>query len=148
MKPAALLDSNVIIAMLAGGHEHHGPSFALLDGGVRFAISAHSLAEAYATLTRRGPHAPFAFTAAEAWAALESLRAVTDLLGLTAARHFDVVRRFAAAGGIGARLYDALIGEAAMAYAIPTLITWNERPMAGLFPALSVVTPRAFVEAT
>lgn len=144
MKPAALLDSNVIIAMLAGGHEQHGPSFALLDGGARFAIAAHSLAEAYATLTRP----PFAFTAAEAWAALESLRAVTDLLGLTAARHFDVVRRFAAGGGIGARLYDALIGEAALAYAIPTLITWNERHMAGLFPALSVVTPRAFMEAT
>jgi predicted nucleic acid-binding protein len=78
---AALLDSNVAIAILAEAHEHHAVSLALITEGdpAAFAISAHSYAETYATLTRRGDRAPFHFRADEAWAALESLRAVAGL---------------------------------------------------------------------
>lgn len=141
----ALLDSNVIIAMLAEAHEHHAASLALLveDRG-RFAVAAHSYAEAYGTLTRRGDRAPFRFSPAEAWAALESVRAVTMLIGLTPAQSFDTVRRFAAEGGIGARLYDRLIGEVAVVHGIGTIVTWNLGHMRGLFPEVAVVAPRDF----
>ncbi len=143
---AALLDSNVIIAALAGVHEHHAASLALFtQGSASYAVAAHSFAEVYATLTRRGDHAPFRFTAEEAWAALESLRAVTVLIGLTPAQTVETVRTYAADGGIGARLYDALIGETAAVYDLPAIITWNTRHMAGLFPRLDIVTPAAFL---
>jgi predicted nucleic acid-binding protein len=146
LKIDALLDSNVLIAMLAEAHEHHGPSLALLAGesGRQFAVAAHSYAETYSTLTRRGEAAPFRFSPEEAWAALESVRAVTTLLGLTAPQTFDAIRSYAQAGGIGARLYDRLIGETAIVHGIGAIATWNVRHMQSLFPALRVTTPKEF----
>jgi len=142
----ALLDSNVVVAILAEAHEHHPASLALLDGPrrARFAVSAHSYAEAYSTLTRGGERAPFGFTAGEAWAALASLRAITSLVGLTAAQTFEATGLYAASGGIGPRLYDALIGGAAVVHGIPGIVTWNVGHMRGLFPNLDVLTPEAF----
>lgn len=141
----ALVDSNVIIAALVEAHEHHAPSLALFAEGMpRLAVSAHSHAETYATLTRRGDHARFRFTAEEAWSALESVAAVTDLIGLTPAQGFAAIGAFARQGGIGARLYDRLIGEAALAHGLPAIVTWNTGHMRGLFPALTVVTPHEF----
>ncbi len=144
---AALLDSNVVVAILSEAHEHHQASLTLLTGAdpARYAISAHSYAEAYSTLTRCGDRAPFQFSAEEAWAALASLRAATILVGLTPAQAFDVVRAYSASGGIGPRLYDALIGRAAIVYSIPMIVTWNLGHMRGLFPDIGVVTPSAFM---
>lgn len=145
---AALLDSNVVVAILSEAHEHHQASLALLLTGAdpaRYAISAHSYAEVYSTLTRRGDRAPFQFSAEEAWAALASLRAATILVGLTPAQAFDVVRAYSASGGIGPRLYDALIGRAAIVHSIPMIVTWNLGHMRGLFPDIGVVTPSAFM---
>jgi predicted nucleic acid-binding protein len=145
----ALLDSNVLVAMLAEAHEHHQASLALVLGDPRrsFAVCAHSYAEAYGTLTRQGEHGPFRFTAEEAWAALESVRAITALVGLTPAQTFDAIRNYAQTGGVGARLYDRLIGEAAVALDIKTIVTWNIAHMRGLFPSLTVLTPEGFLEA-
>ena len=147
MKLVALIDSNVIIAAVAEAHEHHASSLALLDSGDpgAFAIAAHSYAEAYGVLTRRGERAPFQFNAAEAWAALEGVRAVTTLVGLTASQTIDAVRDYSRMGGVGARLYDRLIGEAAVVKGIPAILTWNARHMQSLFPRLEVLTPAAFV---
>ncbi len=146
----ALIDSNVLIAMLAEAHEHHGPSLGLLIDGqdAQFAVAAHSYAEAYNTLTRRGEGAPFQFTAEEAWAALESVRSATSLIGLTAPQTFDAIRNYAQAGGIGARLYDRLIGEAAVTHAIPQIVTWNVGHMRSLFPKLTIATPKDFIVAS
>ena len=147
MKIDALLDGNVLIAMLAEAHEHREPSSALLagDGEAGFAVAAHSYAEAYSTLTRQGGKAPFRFSPEEAWAALESVRAVTTLVGLTAAQSFDAIRSFAQTGGVGARLYDRLIGETAVVHGIATIVTWNAGQMQSLFPNLRVVTPEALL---
>lgn len=146
MKIDALLDSNVLIAMLVEAHEHHGPSLDLLvrDAATQFAVATHSYAEAYSTLTRRGERAPFQLTPEEAWAALESVRAVTVLIGLTAPQTFEAIRSYAQGGGIGARLYDRLIGEAAVAHNVPAIVTWNVGHMRSLFPNLRVGTPSEF----
>ncbi|WP_161942145.1 PIN domain-containing protein [Sphingobium sp. 22B] len=145
----ALIDGNVIIAALAGDHEHHASSADLFDAGRGhvLGVAAHSYAEVYSTLTRRGTHAPFRFTAEEAWAALESVRTVTHLIGLTPAQTFDTVRSYAADGGIGARLYDRMIGQTAVVHGVPTIVTWNIGHMRGLFPTLDVRTPRDFPRA-
>ena len=146
MKPGALLDSNVLVAIVAESHQHHSASLELLmhDRQSAFAVAAHSFAEAYCTLTRQGDRAPFRFQPREAWAALESVRAATALVGLTAAQAFDAVRSYAQGGGSGARLYDRLIGECAVAHDIPTLITWNVGDMRSMFPQLVVCSPRQF----
>jgi predicted nucleic acid-binding protein len=143
---AALLDSNVLIASLAAAHEHHEPSLRILLGAgpAKFAIAAHSYAEAYSTLTRKGDRAPFQFTPQQAWAALESVRAVTALVGLTAGQTIEAIKIFAQGNGTGARLYDRLIGQAALAHAIPRIITWNTSHMRGLFPSLQITTPAEF----
>ncbi len=150
MSAQALLDSNVVIAALIEDHEHHAASLALLTGDRQggLAVAAHSYAEAYSTLTRQGERAPFRLTAEEAWAALESVRAVTELIGLTPAQSFDAVRQYAQSSGIGARLYDRLIGEAATVHGIGCLVTWNTGHMRSLFPALGVMTPAQAATAT
>ena len=149
MTAEALLDSNVVVAIVAEAHEHHGPSLDLLIGGApaSFAVGAHSYAEAYSTLTRLGERAPFRFSSDEAWAALQSVRAATTLVGLTAAQTFDAIQSYARSGGVGERLYDRLIGEAAIAHGMKTIVTWNVGHMRSLFPSLTVSTPRELLRA-
>src|SRR5690606_29135986 len=112
---------------------------------LRFAVASHSYAEAYSTLTRRNEHARFRFTAEEAWAALESLRSTTLLVGLTPSQSFDAVRSYSREGGIGPRLYDRLIGEAAVVGGVAAIVTWNTGHMRSLFPDLLVETPTRFL---
>jgi predicted nucleic acid-binding protein len=149
MAALALLDSNVIIASVAEAHEHHEASIALfsLCPDQSFAVAAHSYSEAYSVLTRKSPSSPFKWTAADAIAALESVAAHCSLVGLTHGQTFDAIRSFAGDGGIGPRLYDKLIGEAAVHNGLTRIITWNATHMGSLFPALDVVSPVEFVAA-
>lgn len=143
---SALLDSNVIIAAVARTHQHHAPSAALFAASEtrQFAVAAHSYAEALVTLTRRGAGGAFQWPAEEAWSVLQSVVAETTLLALTPGQTLDTVRSYAEAGNIGPRLYDRLIGEVAVLYAIPAIVTWNLRHMTSLFPELRVQTPAQF----
>lgn len=139
----ALLDTNVVVAACAPGHQHHEPSAAMLNGCSRgqLAVAAHSFAEAYNTLTRRGDAAPYRWTANEAAAALDVVRSITVLVGVTPAQTLDAVRDYSAQGGVGPRVYDKLIGQAAVLHGISTIVTWNARHMRSLFAALDVRTP-------
>lgn len=142
----ALLDSNVVIASVAEAHEHHEPSNALFRDfpAQSFAVAAHSYSEAYAILTRKAPGSPFHWPAADAILALESVAARCVLVGLTHAQTFDALRQFAAEGGIGPRLYDKLIGQAALLNGLGAIITWNLGHMSSLFPTLDVLDPASF----
>lgn len=139
----ALLDSNVLVAGVTEAHVHHPPSAALLLAGQdgRFAVAAHTYAEAFNHLTRASGPGPIALTPAEAMGALDSIASFTTLVGLTPAQTLEAVRAYAASGGIGARLYDRLVGEAAVAHGLRRIVTWNTGHMRGLFPGLDVVTP-------
>lgn len=139
----SLLDSNVIVAAVAEEHSHHPASFPLLLGATpaTTAIAGHSYAEAFTTLTRRNGPAPHAWPPERAWAALESIAGVTSLVGLTPLQSREAIKAFAIAGGVGARVYDWLIGQAAVQAGISTIITWNVSHLRGLFPDLKVVDP-------
>jgi hypothetical protein len=63
------------------------------------------------------------------------------LVGLTPAQTLDAVIGYAESGGVGARLYDRLIGEAAVRAGLRRIVTWNLRRLRGLFPTLDVITP-------
>ncbi|NML10307.1 hypothetical protein HHL08_09115 [Sphingobium sp. AR-3-1] len=96
MKADALLDSNLLIAMLAEAHDHHAlsPDLPIGERRSEYAVAAYSHAEACSTLNQRVKRAQYRFTAEEVWAALESVRAVTVLIGLKLAQPFDAVRAF------------------------------------------------------
>lgn len=145
-----LLDSNVLVAALAEAHQHHEPSAALLNQSTpsTFCVSAHSYAEVFNTLTRRGAHAPFRRSGDNVWAALQTVAAMTRLVGLTPAQTFDAVRAYAAAGGIGPRIYDRLIGQAAVQAGADAIVTWNTGHMRSLFPDMAVETPTEFLDRT
>lgn len=146
--PWGLLDSNVVIAVVAEDHEHHIPSKALFESENRlFAVAAHSFAEAYSNLTRRGGGAGFRWSPEEARQALESVVSVTRLVGLSPAQTLDTIRAYSSAGGIGPRLYDRLIGQVAVQHAIPRILTWNVAHFSGMFPDLEVFDPATFIRA-
>ena len=121
----ALIDSNVVVAAVARMHSHHEPSIALFSQRAKgfYAVAAHSLVEVYSTLTRRGPRAPLAWPPDEALAAIESVAAVTALVGLTPGRSLEAIRDYADTGGIGPRVYDRLIGETARAHGLGRIVT-------------------------
>lgn len=66
---------------------------------------------------------------------------MTTFVGLSPARSSDTVRSFAENGAVGARLYDRLIGQVAIQYAILRIVSWNVRHMRDLFPDLDVCDP-------
>lgn len=136
-----LIDSNVLIAAVVGHHVHHEPSAALLQNAAGLAIAGHSYAETYVQLTRQGPSAPARLSPDEAWLAIQALTRGIRTVGLTPLQTLDSVSRYAATGGIGARLYDYLIGQAAVQGGIARIVTWNAGHMRNLFPQLQVLTP-------
>jgi predicted nucleic acid-binding protein len=142
-KPLLLVDTNVIVAAVAEAHAHHAPSLALFaeDPPYTLAVAAHCYAEAFTTLTRRGEHAPFHWPPGEAWAALESVAAATRLAGLSPAQTLEAVRDFAAAGHVGARVYDHLIAHAAQKAGAKVLVTWNVGHFRNAIAGLEVWTP-------
>jgi predicted nucleic acid-binding protein len=141
----ALLDSNVVVASIAEGHQHHEPSNALFQSfpAQSFAVAAHSYAEAYSILTRKSANS-FCKRPADVIAALESVAARCVLVGLTHAQTFDAIREFASGDGIGPRLYDKLIGQTAVLNGLDAIVTWNLAHMRSLFPALDVLDPAEF----
>lgn len=141
--PEALIDSNVVIAAIVERHPHHAASAALIEraGPKTLAFASHSYAETYVQLTRRGPRAPFQLSSLEARNAIEAATGSTVLVGLLPAQTVRACRAYAETGAIGARLYDYLIGEAAVEAGIGRIVTWNLGHLRGLFPQLNVIDP-------
>lgn len=139
----ALLDTNVLIAALVERHPHHEASLPLVGPGVhkRFAVPAHCYAEAFAHLTRRGPSAAFQWSPDDARLALDAVATHAELVGLSPVQTLNAIRAYASNGGVGARVYDWLIGEAAVQAGLATIITWNFSHFSSLFPRLVVMTP-------
>lgn len=143
-----LIDTNVLLAAAARGHEHHRPSIALLNRGEPgdFATSVHCLSEFYSIATRRIVQGADPMPPAVARGVLAAYRDNLELLSLDPDQHIDALSRFAAAKGAGPLVYDFIIGQVAVVHGIPAVITWNVRHFAALFPALRVVTPADFIE--
>ena len=142
----ALLDTTILIAATIDTHPEHEAAFSLIQSAApdELAIPAHACCEAYARLTSRAGPAPLAVGPGDALAALDSIVGATTLVGLTPAQTVETLRDYARSAGIGARLYDRLIGEAALLYAIPAIITLNVRHFSSLFPNLRVCTPAEY----
>ena len=136
-----LIDTNVLVAAAVRQHPHHTPSLRLLEHGRALSVVSHSVTETYNTLTRRSFGRGYAYAPGLAIAALETVLVGIEQLALTADETLVAIRRFAGVGGVGPRLYDALIGEVARVNGFETIATWNVGHMRALFPDLRVATP-------
>lgn len=129
-------------------HQHHLPSLEALSAmvGKGYTTAVHCLSECYSNLTRTRTMGGLALTPQEAMVALERFEAALEVLSLSAGEHQTALRSFADAGGRGPRLYDYLIGYAAVVHFVPVIVTWNTRHFLPLFPQLRVLTPAELLE--
>lgn len=141
-----LIDSNVVVAAVHPAHLHHLASFALfqIEPPLALGLASHSVAEAYVTLTRRGGPAPIAYTSAVARGQIASVVAQTRIIGLSPTQTVEAVQDFSQFG-IGARLYDFLIGRAGLVAGADSFVTLNLRHMRSLFPEVTVRSPEDYL---
>jgi len=139
-------DTNVLVAAALENHPHHGAAGAALrkvqtrefEGW----ISAHSVAEFYAVMTR-APLTPPVYPS-EAWQILEqNVFPHFAVASLSGEEYRDVVRHCAQVGCAGGRVYDALHLAAARKADCAQIYTFNLRHFCELAPELadSIRTP-------
>ena len=124
------LDTSILVAALVEDHPHYAPATALLlaarERTVQAFMSAHSLAESYAVLTRT-PFSPRIYPA-EGWQLLEeSILAHVEVVALSPGEYRQVVRACSMHGCIGGAVYDALHIQAAQTAGCERLYTFNLR---------------------
>lgn len=135
------LDSNVIIASVVAGHEHHAASRTFLDrtSDSGLAVTSASLTEVYNNLTRPPPR--YGVPPEVAHRIIDDIGSRLRVHQLSTGAMIDALGRFARAGGFGPKVYDFLIGSTAEAFGGTALATWNVKHFAGLFPTLRIATP-------
>jgi predicted nucleic acid-binding protein len=131
------LDTNVLVASVVKQHRDHERSFALLDrvqnGQVEGIVSAHSLAEMYAILTKLPP--PFRHTPEQALLSVEEnvlkYFRTSDLSGQDYA---SILREAAAARIQGGTIYDAVLLRSATQSKAKQVFTLNLRHFQAIAP--------------
>jgi len=144
----ALLDTSVIVAAQLPAHPDYATASSWLAGAKRKAyqlfVSAHSLAEVYAVLTRlrakpkiKGP---------TAWKLLEeNVLSVATVIELSGDQYKQLLSQAASSGIVGGATYDAVIAKAAEVAQVDHLVTLNESDFRRVNPAMAgrVVSPHA-----
>ncbi len=124
------LDTSVLVAAIIEQHIDHARAFAILeqvqtkkDEGV---VSAHSLAETYATLTKLPP--PFRHSPAAALLSIEeNILKHFRLVSLSSTDYSGLIREAAGLGIQGGTVYDALILRSAAKAEVERIYTLNLR---------------------
>lgn len=138
-----LLDTNVLIAAAEPKHPDHAASLRALAAVPKPVTAVHCLTEFVSTVTRASGYCwPPAATLRQ----LELFEAALQLVMLNDRQTLDALRPFVSAGRRGPLIYDWLIGQHAIAFGIPTIMTWNARHFVPLFPTLKIVTPAQYLE--
>ncbi|MBV8972674.1 MAG: PIN domain-containing protein [Sphingomonadaceae bacterium] len=137
-----LVDFNIIVAAIVDHHSSHADAMAFINAGdlPPLLVAAHSYAEAYSTLTRRGGPQPYGLDPRRAVEGLRTIQSLSTTVAMNAEQTVSAVEAFADVG-IGARLYDYLIGRTGVVYGANTIVTFNTAHLRALFPALAVRTP-------
>lgn len=132
-----LLDTSVLIAALVVDHEHHGRAFPWLRGGIDgshgVVVSAHTLAEVYAVVTRL----PLPLTQGPSEARELIRRSIEDtahIVALSAKDYREVLDVLAQRQFTGGRIYDALIVKTGLKARVDHIITLNVRHFSGIWP--------------
>jgi predicted nucleic acid-binding protein len=137
------IDSNVLIAAAVPEHPDGEASGAALDSLTRPVVTLHALSEVYNTLTKARIYAVSPLQAARL---IDQYARQCQVVELGSTQHLAAIQNFASFGGIGARLYDCLIGTAVVAVGASTLVTLNVKHFVPLFPTLTILTPAQYLE--
>ncbi|MEM8858860.1 MAG: PIN domain-containing protein [Chloroflexota bacterium] len=123
-----LLDTSVIVAALVESHSNHERAFPWLKrakaGEFELVISAHTIAEVYAVLTRL-PIRPRIQPAVAEVLIRENILKVCEPVALTAEDYSTVVQSQAEKGLPGGSIYDAIIARVALNAKVDQLVTLN-----------------------
>ena len=122
------LDSSVLVAAVVQKHENHKRAYALLDrvqsGIDEGFVSAHSLAEMYAVLTKLPP--PYRHTPEQALLSIEeNVVKHFKITGLTGSDYTASIREAALTGIQGGTIYDALLLKCATKPGVEKIFTLN-----------------------
>jgi predicted nucleic acid-binding protein len=132
-----LLDTSVLVSAMLSDHVHHvhsQPWLAQAKGGAFEAVvSAHSLAELYAVLTRL-PRTPRISPAEASELILENVASYT-VVALTGADYKKLIEDLAKIGVSGGAVYDAVIAQAAQLAKVDLLLTLNVNHFQRVWPA-------------
>ncbi|MCP4674752.1 MAG: type II toxin-antitoxin system VapC family toxin, partial [Deltaproteobacteria bacterium] len=111
-------------------------------GAFEFFVSAHSLAETYAVLTRL-PRKPL-IVPVDAWRLLrENVVSAANLVTLAGSEYATLVEGLSKRGILGGAVYDAVIARAAEQARVDRLVTLNDAHFQRVWPdgAERVVSP-------
>lgn len=141
-----LFDTSMLVAAVVEGHPAHAVAFPWLqrvkartDVGV---VTAHSLAEMYAVLTRLPVRPAIPPAIAQRIIAINILD-TCEVVALTAADYTALLGHVAGQGVIGGAVYDALLLHAAWRANVDRVVTLNARDFRRVYPALAdrIVSP-------
>ena len=132
-----LLDTSVLVAAVVQEHEHHARSLPVLErvqgGKDEGFVSAHSLAEIYAVLTKLPP--PFRHTPEQALLSIEeNVVKHFKITGLSGADYTVLIREAAFAGIQGGTIYDAVLLKCASKTEAEKVFTLNLKHFKSIAP--------------
>ena len=137
------LDTSVLVAIAQVDHVHHVPSRELWNGcaAKETAVSAHTLAEFYSSVTSMPPGVRL--SGRDAMLALETFLRRIAPIALTANEYIETLKSCAAAGLTGGTIYDALHVACARKVNAERIYTWNGRHFQRVAPDLAerIVAP-------
>ncbi len=137
------LDTSVLIAIAQVSHERHTPSAELWNHctAQSAAVSTHTLAEVYNTLSGMAPALRIA--PRDAVVAVETFLKRLTPVTLTADEYIETLRRTANLGHSGGMIYDALHLACARKIGAEQIYTLNARHFRMVAPDLAerIVTP-------
>lgn len=131
-----LSDSSVVIPSFIELHPHHAAASEVFDcaadGETALLVSAHALAEVYATLSVLQPR----LTPARVRQLIgESVESFAEVVALDADDYAAVLNRMAALKLVSGAIYDALHVRAAEKAGADELVTFNGRDFRRMLPA-------------
>jgi len=137
------LDTSVLIATAQVSHERHKPSRELWNQCARHstAVSSHTIAEVYNTLTAMPPALRLA--PRDAVLAVDTFLQRLTTVSLSAKEYMKTLRRTADLGYSGGIIYDALHLACARNIQAEQIYTWNVKRFRMVAPDLAerIMTP-------
>lgn len=132
-----LFDTSVLVSALLKGHQYHEKTATWLLAAhtreIDMFVSAHTIAELYATLTRipKGVNV----SPAQAWTLIETnILNHGKIRSLNARQYARLIKRLSSDGLIGGVVYDAVILEIARLNAMDGVLTLNESHFRRIWP--------------
>ncbi|MEN8148526.1 MAG: PIN domain-containing protein [Planctomycetota bacterium] len=128
-----LLDTSVIVPALVARHPHHAVAIDRLRSAGGLRIAAHSLAEAWAVLTRL-PSRPRISGGMARKLLRENLTTRGKVVSLTVRDHEAALERADGLGLAGGAVFDVLVVQAALKAEVDRLVTFNGSDFRRVWP--------------